>query len=63
MHRGELAVTAKRIICVAMRVADANDRFVIPANNIIQKTHRAGVGDEVANFGFIDQAPHENQYG
>src|SRR5690349_12288743 len=39
-----------------MRVGDANDRFVIPINNIIQETHRAGVGDEGANFGLIDSS-------
>ena len=63
MDRGELAVTSERITCVAMRVADANDRFIIPTNNIIQETHRAGVRDEGTNLGFIDQHNHDNQYG
>lgn len=63
MHRGELAVTSQRVICVAVRVGDANDRFVIPTNNIIQETHRAGVRDEGANLEFIDQHSRENQYG
>jgi hypothetical protein len=46
-----------------MRVGGANNRFVIPANHIIQETHRAGVWNEGADFRFIDARSHENQYG
>ena len=57
---GELAVTSERVICVAMRVGDASDRFVVPTNNAIQEAHRPGVRDKSANFGFIDHsARHE----
>jgi adenine deaminase len=58
MHSGELTVTSERIICVAMRVGDANDYFVIPTKNAIQEAHRAEVGDKGANFGFIDEHVH-----
>ena len=60
VQRRKLAVAPKWIVYVAMRVADANDRFVIPTNNSIQETHRAGVRDESANLRFIDERSHSD---
>ena len=62
VHSGELAATSERITCLAMRVGDTNDRIVIPGNDAIQEAHRAGVGDEGANFRFVDEQSHEGQY-
>ena len=60
IHRGEMAATSERMIYVAMRIGDANDRFVIPTKNTIQEAHRAGVGDEGADIGFINERNHES---
>jgi hypothetical protein len=60
IHRGELAVTSERIVYVVMRIGDANDRFVIPTKNTIQEAHRAGVGDEGADIGLINERNHES---
>lgn len=62
IHRGELAITSERIIYIAMRIGHANDRFVIPTKHPIQEAHRAGVGDEGADIGFINERNHESQY-
>ena len=41
-----------------MRVSDANDRFVIPIDHVIQQTHRAGMRDKGTDFRFVDGRVH-----
>jgi hypothetical protein len=58
VKRRKLSAMSQRIICVAMGAGNANDGFIIPTKHAIQKTHRAGVRDQGANLGFIDEWIH-----
>jgi len=38
-----------------MRITDAHNRSIVPLGYSIQHTHQTGVGDERANFRFVNR--------
>ena len=37
-----------------MCITDARDRLIVPLHHFIQQAHQIGVGDQRANFRFVD---------
>ena len=37
-----------------MRITDARDRSIVPLHDFIHQAHQIGVGDQRANFRFVD---------
>jgi hypothetical protein len=54
VDRGQMAVTAQRVCWITMRITSAYDRAIVPQQDFVYEAHQIGVGDQRANFGFVD---------
>src|SRR5882724_1952134 len=57
----ESPVASERICLIAMRASDANDRFVIPIDHVIQQTHCAGMRYEGTDLRLINERVHSGK--
>jgi hypothetical protein len=54
VHGGQTPLPAQRVCLITMRVTDTCDRLIVPPHDFIQQAHQIGVGDQRANFRFVD---------
>ena len=50
-----MSVAPQWISRIAMSVCGADNRSIIPLSDFIQQAHRTGVGDQCANFRFVNR--------
>ena len=55
MHSGQTPFAAQGICRVTVCITDAHDASIVPLHDFIQQAHQIGVGDERANFRFVDR--------
>jgi hypothetical protein len=55
MDSRQLSLSTQRIGRVAMRITATDDRLIVPLDYTIEQTHESRVGDQRADFRFVDQ--------
>jgi hypothetical protein len=54
VYGGQTPLAAQRVCWITMRITDARDRSIVPQHDFIHQAHQIGVGDQGANFRFVD---------
>ena len=49
-----MPLAAQWVCRITMRITDACDRSIVPAHDFIHQAHQIRVGDQCANFRFVD---------